>query len=180
MKSMAKKPMVNLARLEEVMAEKGWGAGELAAYSGVKYDTIYSLKKGRRLNPGAETLKKIAEALGVSVDYLLGESEDRQPQIEKPPMPEAIRRLSEVANRLSDVRQEELIRIAEALAKLEREQPLHTLPTRAMEVLLEAAGELGIEEEILDELENLLRSNPPTRLIDLGSGELTGDLPQSK
>lgn len=161
-------------RLVKLMDDRGLNAEQLAAKVGVTRQTIHHLRKGGRTTTKAEVMQRIADALGTTVDYLLGGGEDQ------PPVPDAIRRLSEIANRLSGIRQEELIRIAEALAKLEREQPMYTLPTRAMEVLLEAAGEMGIEDESLDELQELMRSQPPARLIDLGSSKSASDFAQDQ
>lgn len=156
-------------RLAQLMDDRGLGDAQLAKKVGVSRTTIFNLRKGRRQTARAELMARIADALATTVDYLLGEGEDR------PPMPEAISRLSEVANRLSEIRQEELVRMAEALEKLEREQPTYALPARAMEVLLDVAAKMGIEDEILGDLEALLGSQPPTRLIDLGPGELLDD-----
>lgn len=117
---MEKKPQVNLARLKRLMEKKGYGIGELAEYSGVKYQTVYSLVKGRRTNTTADTLRRIADALDTSIDYLLGNIDDDKPPIEK--LPEPIRQIAQVAGNLSEVRQEELLRIAGVLVDIEREQ----------------------------------------------------------
>lgn len=113
------KPHVNLTRLKRLMDAKGWGIGDLAQYSGIKYDTVYSVAKGRRTNTSADTLQGIAGALGTSTDYLLGQGDDAPP-IQKPP--ESIKRLTEMATSLSDERREELLHITAALVALESGQ----------------------------------------------------------
>lgn len=151
--------MVNLTRLEKLMNDKGWGVGELATYSGLKYDTIYSMKVGRRKNPGAATLQKVAAALGTTVDYLLGK--DGVDAQTGPPVPPMIRRLADIAGRMSELKQEELLRIAETLAKLDREQVQNPLPTGTMPILLEIVQKFreqgGKDEDILPWLEALMR-----------------------
>lgn len=167
---MPNKKMVNLTRLKELMDAKGWRSGELSHYSGVKYNTVYSLVIGRRPNVGAKILKEIADALGTTVEFLMdGEEDEDAPKHE---MPESVRNLVRVAARLSEVRQEELLRIAAALEKLEREQEDRPLTDETMRALLEIAKRLkesGANGDVLPLLEGLLTSVPRRWLIDLRS-----------
>ena len=164
--AMKEKPMVNLERLQKLMNKKGWGLGELAQYSGVKYETVYSLKSGRRKNSTMDTLKRIAGALNTSVDYLLGTTEEEKPPMEQ--LPDAIRRIAEIASTLSRMRQEELARIAETLADLEREQLAGPLPegnTRALMDVVDDVRRHGIPDaELLASLDRIVN----------GSGTSTG------
>jgi transcriptional regulator with XRE-family HTH domain len=165
---MEKEPGVDLARLNQLMKEKSWGIGELAQYSGVKYDTVYSLVKGRRPNNSVVTIKKIADALETSVSYLLGENDNKN--VPTKPLPEPIRQLAQIASNLSKVRQEELIRIAKALAEMEREHAQRPLSEAAVRALTELSEELrgnGENEDLLALLQDLLRNPPPRWLIDL-------------
>src|SRR5678816_1501207 len=100
---MPNKNTVNLVRLKELMASKGWRTGELATYSGVKYQTVYSIVIGRRPNVGADILKRMADTLGTTVEYLMGGDEDGE-GAPKHEVPESIRNLVRVAVRLSEVR----------------------------------------------------------------------------
>lgn len=59
----------NLAKLRK---QKGWSQEKLAAESGVSYNTIIKLERGRIRNPKIETMVKLAEALEVSLDTLVG------------------------------------------------------------------------------------------------------------
>ena len=70
--------MVRADRIQELMDERGWGNGELATYSGVKYDTIYKVLGGGRRGTTADTIARIAIALNVSLEYLLDLSDTRQ------------------------------------------------------------------------------------------------------
>jgi transcriptional regulator with XRE-family HTH domain len=175
---MTKKPQVNLARLKTLMKEKTWGLGELATYSGVKYDTVYSLVKGRRPNSNIATLKNIAGALGVSVDYLLGQSDERGAL--GPALPETMRQLTEIANRLPEMRQEELVRIARALLELERERAQNPMPVEKMRALLELSEYLrgtGEGENLLLVLKPLLDDLPAAWLLELRPDQQAPDSP---
>lgn len=157
---MAKKPSINLTRLKRLMDKKGWGLGELAQYSGVKYQTLYSISVGRRGNTSADKLTKIANTLDTSVDYLLGESDDDTPPIQK--LPEGVRKLAEIASLLSEIRREELLRIAAALRQLEEEQPL---PEETIAASIE--DDLDETERIANEADKWLDSIQRTRGKDV-------------
>jgi transcriptional regulator with XRE-family HTH domain len=158
---MPKKTMVNLTRLEKLMKAKHWGISELAKYSKVKYDTVYSIVKGRRQNTTLEILTSLATALGTTPDYLLEEGDGAPAPASR--LPTAIQQLADIAGNLSEVRQEELIRIATALQKLEQEQ--QTLTTPMVATLMELHDKLveqGVSADTLHLLEALLP--PPRRL----------------
>lgn len=65
-------PSVSVERLNLMMEKRRWGPGELAYQSGVNYETLYKLRSGQRPRMSAELVGKLAHALGCSVDYLLG------------------------------------------------------------------------------------------------------------
>ena len=58
----------NLAKLRK---QKGWSQEKLAVESGVSYNTIIKLERGRIKNPKIETVAKLADALKVSIDELI-------------------------------------------------------------------------------------------------------------
>jgi len=58
----------NLAKLRK---QKGWSQEKLAVESGVSYNTIIKLERGRIKNPKIDTVIKLAKALNVSIDKLL-------------------------------------------------------------------------------------------------------------
>jgi len=58
----------NLAKLRK---QKGWSQEKLAVESGVSYNTIIKLERGRIRNPKIETVIKLAKALRVSIDKLV-------------------------------------------------------------------------------------------------------------
>jgi len=59
----------NLVKLREA---QGWSREKLAAESGVSYNTIVKIEYGGIENPKIETVIKLAKALGVSLDEIVG------------------------------------------------------------------------------------------------------------
>jgi transcriptional regulator with XRE-family HTH domain len=62
-------------RLEQAMAEKGINAAQLADKLGVTRSAVSYFKNGKR-QPGRLMLCRMADILSVTVDYLLGESDE--------------------------------------------------------------------------------------------------------
>lgn len=60
------------ARLGILLKIKGYSLQDLANKSGLPLDTVKNLYYGRIDNPKIETLIAIADALGISLDYLVG------------------------------------------------------------------------------------------------------------
>lgn len=60
-------------KTKEVAKSKGWTLRQLEKEAGIGQNSLYRWKS---YNPRAESLKKVADALGVSVSYLLGESNE--------------------------------------------------------------------------------------------------------
>jgi len=58
----------NLAKLRK---QKGWSQEKLAVESGISYNTIVKLERGKIKNPKIETVAKLADALKVSIDELI-------------------------------------------------------------------------------------------------------------
>lgn len=67
-------------RLKEICASKGVKITVLIDDLGMSSGNLSSWKKGN--TPRASTIDKIAEYLGVSVDYLLGRTDDPLPKIQ--------------------------------------------------------------------------------------------------
>ena len=70
---------------DRLCADKGINITELCRQSGASRGSLSDLKKGRKQSLSADTLSKIAAYFGVSVDYLLGNTEEK----EKPASQEA-------------------------------------------------------------------------------------------
>lgn len=151
-------------RLAEAMKRQGFSDYTLAKKTGISRTAIYYLRIGKRTQPSAETVKRLAEGLGTTVEHFMGIDEPKLTA--SPKMPVAIQQLADIAGNLSEVRQEELIRIATALQKLEQEQQTLTTPqVTALMELHEKLREQGVGEDVLNLLESLLP--PPRRVIHL-------------
>ncbi len=59
-------------RLQEAVEEKGWNQKVLSQRSGLNYSQVGKLLRGERTRVEAETVRKLARALEVTSDYLLG------------------------------------------------------------------------------------------------------------
>jgi len=60
----------------QLLAEKGVKSADVAREAGVEPSTFSDWKKGKS-KPKAEKLKRIADYFGVTLEYLMGESEER-------------------------------------------------------------------------------------------------------
>lgn len=102
------------SRLQEVCNSKDIKLTNLVTELGMSQGNLSKWKKGGM--PKADTLARIAEKLGVSVSYLVGESEN----IEKAPTPgtsvEAMY-IAELANSLPDQQRKEAVAYLLALRK---------------------------------------------------------------
>src|SRR6187401_373714 len=63
------------ASLTAARVRLGWSRETLAHHSGISWSAIAQIESGRRKDVRLTSLAALAEALGVSVDYLIGNSE---------------------------------------------------------------------------------------------------------
>jgi transcriptional regulator with XRE-family HTH domain len=63
-------------KLKALRAIRGWSQRELARQSGVRQTLLSELESGRKQDTTGENLRKLAETLKVSVDYLVGKRND--------------------------------------------------------------------------------------------------------
>ncbi len=64
---------MNLARrIRDCRYAKGWGPDELAGRASISRTALYQIESGKTETPRAGTLRRIATALGVSTEALLG------------------------------------------------------------------------------------------------------------
>lgn len=63
-------------RIKIIRERKGLSQRELSRLSGVRAATLSQLESGKRQDVTTETGKKLARALGVSLDYLTGMYEE--------------------------------------------------------------------------------------------------------
>ena len=61
-----------LKNLKELRKQKGWTQERLARESNISYHTLIKLEQNGIKNPKIETVVKLADALEVSLDKLVG------------------------------------------------------------------------------------------------------------
>ena len=64
------------SRIKTLREKRGLGIRELARLANIRHATLSQLERGLRADVTTATAKRIARALGVSVDYLIGTFED--------------------------------------------------------------------------------------------------------
>lgn len=82
-------------RIAELRRDRGWTQKELAERAGITPTYVSEIENGRTKNVGSSTLLDLAEALGASLDYLLGrrdEREEREPLSIPPNLSDAAER----------------------------------------------------------------------------------------
>lgn len=153
---MKQDPALQVQRIDELMESRGWKPGELAERSGVAYDTIYKIRASRGPRTSAEIVAKLAIALGCSVDYLLGLADEPLPSGEKV-MSALLIDLCNIANALSEPRQRDLLRIAEALQVAGQDETQDDLHAEMMQIVLAEIQRISGDDalsEVLDRLES--------------------------
>ena len=61
-----------LINLVKIRKQKKWSQEKLAAESGISYNTLIKIERGGIENPKIGTVIKLADALDVSIDKLVG------------------------------------------------------------------------------------------------------------
>ncbi|MBS0950547.1 helix-turn-helix transcriptional regulator [Weissella minor] len=69
--------MTLFERVKETSKNRGWSLAETSKKAGLGQRTLYQWKDKQ---PSADKLKSVADVLGVSVDYLLGNSDEMHTQ----------------------------------------------------------------------------------------------------
>jgi transcriptional regulator with XRE-family HTH domain len=64
-------------RLQQERERRGWSLEDLAHRSGVSRSQLSRFESGARTNPTRDTLERLSESLGVTIDYLVGRSDTR-------------------------------------------------------------------------------------------------------
>jgi transcriptional regulator with XRE-family HTH domain len=68
--------------LKRARENKGWSQRELGRQAGVRYPSISELENGIRTSMSTDTAKKLARALGVSIDHLVGTWDTEESEFE--------------------------------------------------------------------------------------------------
>ena len=67
-------------RVARIRQERGLSVQELATRARTTYQTIWRIETGAMKAPSIVLARRIARALGVGVDYLIGMYEDESPE----------------------------------------------------------------------------------------------------
>jgi transcriptional regulator with XRE-family HTH domain len=59
-------------RLKELRKKSGWSQQKLAEKAGLSYNTITKIEQGVATMPTIQTMIKIADAFGITLDELVG------------------------------------------------------------------------------------------------------------
>ncbi|MCI1985283.1 MAG: helix-turn-helix domain-containing protein [Lactobacillus sp.] len=75
--------MTLFERIKKISSERGFALTEVARRAGIGEKSVYAWKPSKAypdgITPRRETLEKVANVLHVSVDYLLGNTDDPNP-----------------------------------------------------------------------------------------------------
>jgi len=103
--------MVNFSeRMRELRLEKGYKKTDVARGTGLDRSTITKYESGERDNPTKTVLKTLSNFFGVTMGYLAGISDIRDPDITS-------KVLNEIFNCLDDNRKIDLVKYAKYLKK---------------------------------------------------------------
>lgn len=108
-----KEPSIFGKRLYIIRKARGLTQEQLESRSGVSSAMISHFETGERQQASADNLVKLAEALNVSIDFLLGRSEE--PELRGEKVEALFRRLSEA----SDEQIDQSVRVIEAMLNRE-------------------------------------------------------------
>lgn len=67
--------METVDRIKELAKKRGWSLQKLAEEAGIGINSIY---RWNSKTPSTQSLNKVAKVLGVSADYLIGETEKKK------------------------------------------------------------------------------------------------------
>lgn len=155
---------IDLEALRAAMARRGWLASDLAVASGVHKSTLSLLLKGERANSPAVIVARLAVALGVSVDYLMGLT--RNPAPKPDDLSRLLVELQSAARQLPEERQRDLLLIARAFRHANAEDAAETETQRRREQSVLNVLERHYGREQAEEILAILASEFPELGID--------------
>ena len=100
-------------KIRDLRKERGLNQDQLAELASLNRVTIAKYESGR-IEPGAQALSRIADALDVTVDMLLGKSDPAPKELAFPKTPEA-RILAEGIDRLPKEQREQALSVMRAV-----------------------------------------------------------------
>lgn len=142
-------------RLQAAIELRDTTPAQLARDSGVSKATISQILGGERPNTPAVIVAKLARALMVSVDYLVGIADSPEPK--SLGLSDNAVELARVANRLSGMRQRDLLKIASGYADDDQKTLEQTLDD-IQDLIFRAADKMGRGEELNQFLEGRIKA----------------------
>ena len=107
-------------KIRELRKERGLNQDQLAELASLNRVTIAKYESGR-VEPGAHALSRIADALEVSTDVLLGRSDEPVKKQEEPQTPQ-IRIVSSMMENLPQETQDQIVAIVEAVVTHQKKE----------------------------------------------------------
>ena len=126
-------PVINIEAINKAIDRRAWTPARLSKESGVSKGMISLLLQGERPNASAVVVAKMAHAMEVSVDYLMGLTDNFAPNVA---VEQEVAELFSLAQKLSHIKQRELLAIAEAMLKIERSADVEAIYSEMGELLL--------------------------------------------
>ena len=65
---------MHLKNLSKIRKQKGWSQEKLAVEANISYNTIIKIERGGIKNPKIDTVMKLAGALQIPIDKLVGKN----------------------------------------------------------------------------------------------------------
>lgn len=164
---------MNAEALRAAIERRGWTASDLAVRAGVDKSTLSLILAGKRTNSPAVIVARLAVALSVSVDYLMGLTRDPSPRPDD--LSQLLVELQGMARLLPEERQRDLVLIARAFHRTpdeESDEDLHSQQRFEQAVLNVLERRYGREQA--EDILAILASEFPELGSSLG-GPGTGD-----
>lgn len=152
---------IDMNRVRELMQIRGIKRqAELARRAGLDPSTLSRLfKPGERESGSADTLSALAKALGTTVDYIKGASDEPRRSDAKP-LPDYALEVMETMRRLGHTQRYELLTIAKALAEKNNEREVNFLRD-VNELFIQFAEDGGKGEDFSQHLKRLMNKSAP-------------------
>ena len=137
--------------IKDLRKKSGHSVKQVSAGTGIS-ENVYPKYESGILNPGVPVLIKLADYYNVSVDYLLGRAEPKNPLLEMAVKPINDDEMWEAYDRLPDIAKEIFVEVMEVLSKASRKkekeinQNVYPVPTLAR-------GKKGVSVEYMTEEE---------------------------
>lgn len=136
---MDREPILNSERVRDEMAKQGLKMPALASKIGFAYETLYKAVNEESRRVSAEMVARLAKVFGCSIEYLMGLTDDRTAEYSE--LGETLEELTQVAKRLTNRRQRDLLSLA--LAFLQASEELKSNSNLLMDNMIDLINEAG-------------------------------------